>query len=42
MHPTPADWAANRDLITDLYEKQNLKLADVMQIMHEKHKFYAT
>ncbi|KAI1777269.1 hypothetical protein F4818DRAFT_409806 [Hypoxylon cercidicola] len=39
---TADDWAAQRPYITTLYRDENRTLKDIMQIMQEKHQFFAT
>ncbi|KAI8631341.1 hypothetical protein F5Y19DRAFT_27410 [Xylariaceae sp. FL1651] len=39
---TANDWATHRPLITALYREQNKTLKETMQIMEEKHSFFAT
>ncbi|KAM0813192.1 putative Clr5 domain-containing protein [Seiridium cardinale] len=39
---SPEDWQRHRAVITELYEAQNMTLADVMKVMEEKHSFFAT
>ncbi|KAI1849478.1 hypothetical protein JX266_004973 [Neoarthrinium moseri] len=37
-----ADWQAHRDIFTRLYWDQDLSLTQVMDIMEQKHQFFAT
>jgi hypothetical protein len=39
---TANDWAHHRPLITALYRDQNKTLKETMQVMEEKHNFFAT
>ncbi|GAW13977.1 hypothetical protein ANO14919_033690 [Xylariales sp. No.14919] len=39
---TASDWANHRSLITALYRDQNKTLKQTMQVMEEKHSFFAT
>ena len=38
----PQDWARYKDVIIKLYSDDELTLKEVMQIMEEKHQFFAT
>jgi hypothetical protein len=39
---TANDWANHRPFITSLYRDQNVTLKETMQVMEERHDFYAT
>jgi len=39
---TAEEWAANRDIITNLYIDEKKKLKEVMRIMRDEHNFHAT
>ncbi|OTA95626.1 hypothetical protein M434DRAFT_393672 [Hypoxylon sp. CO27-5] len=39
---TADDWAAQRDYITTLYRDENRTLKEIMQLMQEKHQFFAS
>ena len=39
---SPDDWARHKDVIIKLYSDDDMALKEVMQIMEEKHDFYAT
>ncbi|CAJ2505159.1 Uu.00g125530.m01.CDS01 [Anthostomella pinea] len=39
---TADDWAAHRPFITSLYRDQNKTLKETMQVMQDKHDFFAT
>lgn len=36
------EWAANRDIITNLYIDEKKKLKEVIRIMRDEHNFHAT